>query len=223
MAKQTTEEELNLRRQARRRLIGAVALVLLAVFLLPTVFDSEPVSPAGNDIELRIPNKEGAGEFQPRINLPELDKMAAEAAAASEAAEAKPAPAVAAPVETPAKPVPEVGQKPETKPAPAVTKPKVESKPAAAPKPAVQQSKPTAPQAASPKTGWVVQVGAFANADTAKSLRDKLAKQGLRAYTEKAGNVVRVRIGSFASQEEAEKVKTRLAAQDLAANLVHLE
>lgn len=217
MAKQTTEEELNLRRQARRRLIGAVALVLLAVFLLPVVFDSEPTSSTGNDIELRIPSKEGAGEFQPKINLPELDKMAAEAAAASEAAETKPAdtkpvPAntVAAPVETPAKPAPETVPQPEIKPVPAATKPKPETKPAVK-------------EPALPKTGWVVQVGAFANADTAKSLRDKLGKQGFKAYTEKAGTVVRVRVGSFATQDAAEKAKAKLEAQGMPSNLVHLE
>src|SRR5512147_999973 len=83
MAKQTTEEEVNLMRQTRRRLIGAVALVLFVVILLPIIFDSEPQPSSGNDIELRIPNKDNAGEFQPKIDLPELDKMASEVAAAS--------------------------------------------------------------------------------------------------------------------------------------------
>ena len=83
MAKQTTEEEFNLRRLSRRRLIGAIALVLLVVILLPVVFDSEPTPSAGNNIDLRIPGKENSPEFQPKINLPELDKMASEVAAAS--------------------------------------------------------------------------------------------------------------------------------------------
>ena len=88
MAKQTTEEEFNLRRQTRRRLIGAIALVLLVVILLPVVFDSEPAPSAGNDIDLRIPDKDNAGEFQPKINLPELDKMASDVAAVSATASA---------------------------------------------------------------------------------------------------------------------------------------
>src|SRR5512135_3350704 len=96
MAKQTTEEEGKLMRQTRRRLIGAVALVLFAVILLPIVFDSEPGPASGNDIELRIPDKDNAGEFQPKIDLPALDKMASEVAATSAVVSA-PA-AVSAPV-----------------------------------------------------------------------------------------------------------------------------
>lgn len=220
MAKQTTEEELNLRRHARRRLIGAVALVLLAVFLLPVVFDSDPAQTSGNDIELRIPNKDNAGEFEPKIDLPELDKMAAEVAAASVSAVAQPAPVEAplvAPVvkETPAKPAQETAPKVEAKPK-VETKPTVESKPKA-------ESKPAAKQQPLPKTGWVVQVGAFANTDTAKNLRDKLIKEGYRAYTEKAGDVVRVRAGSYPSQEAAEKVKAKLEAQGMHSNVVHLD
>lgn len=101
MAKQTTEEEFNLRRQARRRLIGAIALVLVVVILLPIVFDSEPAPSKGNDIDLRIPGKENAPEFQPKIDLPQLDKMASEVVAASPVANAAPASAPVAVVPTP--------------------------------------------------------------------------------------------------------------------------
>jgi DedD protein len=210
MAKQTTEEELNLRRQARRRLIGAVALVLLAVFLLPVVFDSDPALNTGNDIELRIPNKENAGEFQPKIDLPELDKMAAEVAAASTAAVTQPAPVEAQIAkEIPPKPVLETAPKIDAKPK-AETKPKAESKP-------VVKQQPV------PKTGWVVQVGAFANVDTAKNLQAKLSKQGYHAYTEKAGDVMRVRVGSFSTLDAAEKTKAKLEAQGMPSNVVNLE
>jgi DedD protein len=221
MAKQTTEEEFNLMRLTRRRLIGAVALVLLVVILLPIVFDSEPAPATGNGIELRIPNKDNAGEFQPKINLPELDKTASEVAATSSVANASgvpPAPvaAVAAkpavPVVPPlvvSKPKPEVKAKPEVKSQP-VAKPKVESKPAAKPQ-------------SIPKSGWVVQVGAFSNADTARNLQTKLYQLGYHAYTEKAGTVLRVRVGSYPSLEAAEKAKSKLATQGMHANVVNLE
>jgi DedD protein len=210
MAKQTTEEEFNLRRQTRRRLIGAVALVLLVVILLPVVFDSEPAPATGNDIELRIPNKDNAGEFQPKIDLPELDKMASEVAASS-AMESAPVVAVVpslvakpvAPVHTVSKPKPEIKAQP-------VAKPKVESKPVAKPQ-------------SVPKSGWVVQVGAFANADTAKNLQAKLSAQGYYAYTEKTGNVLRVRLGSYTTLDAAEKVKSKLEAQGMPSNVVNLE
>lgn len=206
MAKQTTEEEFNLRRQTRRRLIGAIALVLLVVILLPVVFDSEPAPAAGNNIELRIPNKDDAGEFQPKIDLPELDKMDAAAASSVESA-----PVVAsAPVASP---------KPAAKPA-APAQPVNKAKPEAKPK---VESQPVAKAQAVPKSGWAVQVGAFANADTARSLQAKLSKQGYHAYTEKTGSVMRVRVGSYPTLEAAEKVKSKLEVQGMASNVVNLE
>jgi len=45
------------KKRARRRLIGAVALVLAVVILLPMVLDSEP-RPLADDIAIQIPSKE---------------------------------------------------------------------------------------------------------------------------------------------------------------------
>src|SRR5512135_737364 len=216
MAKQTTEEEVNLMRQTRRRLIGAVALVLFVVILLPIVFDSEPAPATGNDIELRIPNKDNAGEFQPKIDLPELDKMASEVAATS-AVPSTPA-AASAPAAVPAS----VSENKSAAPAPAAGKPKAEAKPATQNK-TKPETKPVAKAQAVPKTGWALQLGAFAKADTARSLQAKMSKYGYHAYTEKAGNVVRVRVGGYPTREAAEKVQRKLEAQGTHANVVSLE
>ena len=214
MAKQTTEEEFNLRRLSRRRLIGAIALVLLVVILLPVVFDSEPTPSAGNNIDLRIPGKDNSPEFQPKINLPELDKMASEVVATSAVAGTPVMPA--APVAAVAKPaVPVV-------PPLVVSKPKPEVKPQPVAKPRVE-NKPVAKPQALPKTGWVVQVGAFANADTARNLQTKLYQLGYHAYTEKAGAVLRVRVGSYPTLDAAEKAKSKLATQGMQANVVNLQ
>jgi DedD protein len=202
MAKQTTEEELNLKRQTRRRLIGAAALVVVVVILLPIVFDSEPAPSKGSDIELRIPNKDNTTEFQPNTNSPESGVMASEVAAASAVVPA----AVSAPVVAPAP----VAEKKPVAAAPVSNKPKVESKPAAK-TPAV------------PKSGWVLQVGAFSHADAAKSLLAKLSKQGFHAYTEKSGNMVRVRMGSYPTREAAEKMQKKLQAQGTPSNVLSLE
>lgn len=53
-----------LRRRGRRRLVGAIALVLLAVIVLPMVFDAEPRqgTPA---VSVRIPSEDDAG-FSPK-------------------------------------------------------------------------------------------------------------------------------------------------------------
>lgn len=71
MAKQLSDDELNLRRKARRRLIGAFALTLAVVVILPMVLDSEP-RPAGQDIELRIPAPDKVGEFVPKIAVSDV-------------------------------------------------------------------------------------------------------------------------------------------------------
>ena len=62
MAEQSTspDAELQLKKRARRRLVGAVALALLAVIVLPMVMDSDP-RPPSQDIQVRIPSQDATG------------------------------------------------------------------------------------------------------------------------------------------------------------------
>jgi DedD protein len=53
-----------LKRRGRRRLVGAVALVLAAVTVLPMVFDPEP-RPTASSVSVRIPG-EGEAPFRPK-------------------------------------------------------------------------------------------------------------------------------------------------------------
>lgn len=210
MAKQTTEEELNLMRQTRRRLIGAVALVVAVVILLPIVFDSEPAPSKGNDIELRIPNKDNVGELPPLGNLPQPAVPVSGVVAASAAVSAPVAASAPAAQAAPATPAPAVG----------TPQAKIEAKPAVKPK---ADSKPVARTQAVPKSGWALQAGAFSNAGAAHALQAKLSKQGYHAYTEKAGNIMRVRIGGYATREAAEKAQHKLQAHGTHCNVVSLE
>lgn len=61
-----------LKRRGRRRLVGAVALVLLAVIVLPMVFDPEPRRPAP-PVSVRIPGEDESA-FAPRLTPKALDK-----------------------------------------------------------------------------------------------------------------------------------------------------
>jgi DedD protein len=54
-----------LKRRGRRRLVGAIALVLLAVIVLPMVFDSEPRQGGAPAVSVRIPSEDDAG-FSPK-------------------------------------------------------------------------------------------------------------------------------------------------------------
>ncbi len=213
MAKQLTDDEQNLRRKARRRLIGAVALTLAVVVILPMVLDSEPKS-TGQDIELRIPAPDKVGEFVPgaavsgvAATLPpvvpavEAAPVTASAVAASAVAQAKPAaaPAVAAPAKQPV--------------APGNPKAEAQGKIQAANK---QPEAAEAKSAAKPNgESYVAQVGAYANPDTAKQEADKLKKWGFKAYTEKAGDKIRVRVGPYAERDKAEKVRQLLEKHGL--------
>lgn len=209
MAKKiSTEEESNLKRQARRRLIGAVALVLAIVVFLPMVFDDEPSPTTANDIELRIPDKD---KVPPLLAQPVATPVAVAVAVSA----VNPAPVVEPVVATSA-----VSAEPVVAAAKVETKPKVEAKPKVETKPKVEvkpAAKPTS------KTGWVVQVGAYSNADTAKQMNAKLSKEGFQVYTEKVGNMVRVRVGSYSTREAADKIKLKLEKLGLHPNVVNLE
>jgi DedD protein len=54
---QINPDELALRRRARRRLVGSLALALLAVVVLPMIFEPEP-KPLGDDVEIVIPGQD---------------------------------------------------------------------------------------------------------------------------------------------------------------------
>ena len=72
----------------------------------------------------------------------------------------------------------------------------------------------------------IVQVGAFADADKAKEVRQKLEKAGLKTYTQvaetKDGQRTRVRIGPFTNKADAEKAASKIKSLDLPASILAL-
>jgi len=91
-------EDVNLlKRRARRRLVGAIALVVLAVVVLPIILDQKPRS-GPQELTVQIPSQDG-GPFKTRV-LPPLK----EAPAAAQKSE--PAPPASEPVAVTAPPAP---------------------------------------------------------------------------------------------------------------------
>ncbi len=247
MAKQLTDEELNLRSKLRRRLIGASALILTLVVTLPMVLDSEPKA-TGQDIELRIPAADKVGAFVPGVETVETvvaTPSSAVSAASSVAAVSTPLaqppanvalaePILAAPV-TP-KPVVAVAPvvKKDEVPAPEVKsseakvvetkktevkksdsdvkKPDAEGKKSEAELPT---PKPVLATPEKPATGFVVQVGAYANVDTAQQQFTQLKDWHFKAYTEKVGDKTRVRVGPYLTREQADQVRVLLEKHGL--------
>lgn len=75
MTKNISEEELLLRKRARRRLLGAIALVLVAVIILPMVFD-QPKQIQQQEIDVNVADAEEAlavDTISPIESLPEVE------------------------------------------------------------------------------------------------------------------------------------------------------
>lgn len=204
MAKQQTEDELNIKRRARRRLIGAIALALAVVVILPMVLDSEP-RPGGQDIELRIPDPDKAGEFVPGIApVTEPSSGAVEVSSQAESAVlAEPSASTEVPV--------------------AVSKPFAPAKLTEANPPQQAQAETPGPLEAKAEVkaevkandSYVVQVGAFSNAATAAHEADKLKGWGFKAYTELIGGTTRVRVGPYGNRDKADAVRLSLEKHGL--------
>lgn len=77
-----------------------------------------------------------------------------------------------------------------------------------------------------PPRRFVVQVGAFADAASAREARQRVEKAGLKTYTQVAqtpsGDRVRVRVGPFATREEAEAALAKAKAAGLTAVVLTL-
>jgi|CXWL01.1.fsa_nt_gi DedD protein len=190
-----------LKRRGRRRLVGAIALVLAAVIVLPMVFDSEPKGSAP-PVSVRIPGEDESG-FTPKVtpkSPPLPEQKAAEKAVAKaveKAPEALPEKAAPPPVE---KPAPKIE----------VTVTKGSAKPPAAPI-AEQKRAEAALTGATGGEQFVVPAGAYADPTT---VVEKLKEAKVPHYTEsiaiKSGTVTRVRAGPFTSREAAEKALEQL-------------
>ncbi len=225
--------------RARRRLIGAVALALAAIVLVPMLFDRAPVAPAG-DLGLQIPDRDtpfegrrgvpdaAKGPLKPTGELPSLATPSS-----STMVDATPGPTVesAAPVDSAVEPASKTPppSKAADKPAAKVAdKPKA-SEPASTDDPraiAALEGRPEAAAQPDANRSYGVQVAAFSAADKAKGLRDQLVANGLRSYTESVSTAqglrTRVRLGPFPSREAAEKARQKLKTMKLDGSVVPL-
>ncbi len=224
-----------LRGRARRRLAGAVALVLAAVIILPMVLDSQPV-PVTDNIPIKVPERNTP--FQPQVSEPQAPAPAASAPAPEDPAAVPTPPAVTSvpPVAT-APAAPQAAQPavpPATQPA---TPPKPEAKPKPEPKPATPAKPDTrsddgaramallegrnapaaapAPKPAASKGNFVLQIAAYTTSEDAQSRRGKLHQAGVtNAFVEQATvngkQQYRLRVGPFPSREAAQAAQARL-------------
>ena len=141
---------------------------------------------------------------------------------------AKPAPAAP----TVAAAAPAAAPKPDTKP-PVAPAPAPEPKPAQRPDDSARarallegRSAESAASANAEESRFIVQVGAFADAEKAREARTKVERAGLKTYTQvvdtKDGKRTRVRVGPFNNRAEADKAAARIKALELSASVLTL-
>jgi DedD protein len=208
MARTISDEELQLKRRARRRLIGAIVLVTAIVVVLPMVLDSEP-KPVGREISVRIPSPDAgpsAGQIAP-LPAPKDAKLAAKGSeSAAPAAEGK---AVTPQQEAPKESTPAAEAKP--------------SKVAPRKEPSKPKPKPKPKPAKAAEGQFVVQVIALADADKARQMQEQIAAAGIKSYTEVVktakGDVTRVRAGPFPTRDAAEKAREQLKTLGMSGNI----
>lgn len=210
------DAQLQVKKRARRRLVGAVAFAAIATIVLPVVMDQEPRLPV-QDVDIRIPGQDEK-PFNPRLKL-----SPAETPAPVPAAEASPPP-VERPVIAPPPPAaPVASPAPEPKPGPE-KKPEKTEKPAK-PEKSAKNTDDDSKRAAAILSGkanepthngssYAILIGAFSNTGNVKNLQQKLTEQGIKTWTEQldtpSGQKTRVRAGPFSSKEAAEKALDKM-------------
>ncbi|MEC5387951.1 SPOR domain-containing protein [Uliginosibacterium sp. H3] len=211
-----TDAQLELKKRARRRLIGAIALVLAAAVFLPMVMDSEPHS-GGNDLQIRIPSQEGSN-YTSRL-------ITTAPGASVPAASPQPAAPLVPPTdpEMPTTTVASSSAASMAVPA-AAAAPSATSSHAASSKPAESSAKSSISAEARAKaalegealpvpateTRFFVQLGAYRDPENVKSVQAQLKRAGMTATTDKVGDKTRVRVGPFKTRQAADAAATRL-------------
>lgn len=217
-----------LKRRARRRLVGAVALALAAAVALPMLLEGDP-KPLGGDVSIQIPPID-QGKFVTPLSPGKPDQSAETKAGPS----AQPdAPARAdSDAAAPNRALPASEQRVLAQPA---RSPKIMSSapeamrpqmaPAARPS-AAAKSEATAKSEAAPAGGGAlfVQVAALADAKAAAEMATKLNAAGFPARIEPVatpqGPVQRVRVGAYASRDAADTALANLKAAGYASAIV---
>jgi len=188
----------------KHRIIGAVIIVSLAVIFVPMILDRRSAPETPNVSEIPAPTSTPDNKVVVTPVPPPEPKASA---AVVEVEPPKPSAASEPPKSASAPQTPKVaGDKP------AAPADKTASKNASA-APAKPTAKPE-PKPAPVKSGWVVQVGTFANAANATRLEEQLKKHGHAVSRERiasnGGNALRLRVGPFKDKTLAIKAQGQI-------------
>lgn len=207
------EQELILKKRARRRLVGAIALVLLMIIILPQVLQDRALLAQQEPIKITMPvvtypvsqeplSEEAAGDEQRNTvaivsddKVPEFKEPVTEPIA----------------IKTPEnKPTKNVDNKNQMT---AATAPQAEKKVAVK---IPEASKAPSQVAIKPQESFTVQVGVYSDIDNVKRLQEQLKQAGFSTHTEKVktpkGDSLRLKAGNFNSREDAVAALAKIKA-----------
>ncbi|MCL2657425.1 MAG: SPOR domain-containing protein [Betaproteobacteria bacterium] len=229
-----TDTQLDLKKRARRRLVGAMALALLAAVILPMVMDREPKQ-ADSEIQIRIPSQEGSNyaarpiqSQEPASSKPIIDPEAEASLPQGSANISANIPSAAPIPSEEARPKPDQSKpvkKPDTQTAQAKPEQKPEAHPEPKPVPKPDNRHDDAARAAALLEGkplgsssYVIQLGVFKDASNAKSVLAEAKAAGFNSFVETVGgDKTRVKAGPFESREAAEQAASKLRKAGLSA------
>ena len=228
MNKNISEEELLLRKRARRRLVGAIMLVLAAVIVLPAIFDEPKGGSEKQEIAINLPatknNRSDLALKEESVSreFSGMDDEASPELPGKSKAGMQPHDEYSG-MSNDQKRIPIPGIKPKFDRRPVAVAPEVKNNAAvntAAAAPALVPAAAPAATSASPSAAasvavpvdaakaFVVQLGAFSDQAKAKQQQANLLSSGFKAYTETLkvvhNEVTRVRIGPFTTRSAAE-------------------
>lgn len=206
-----SDQELQFKKRARRRLVGAVALVLLMIIVLPMILQDRTAKAPKQDVVVSIPSlDEKLGpdqklESEPIAPAPIQPVAPATEVSPSEASVAKPT--ETKPVETAV---------PTNQPSPAVAAP-AKDEPV--------KTEPVKSETKAAASGnYFVQIGVFSDPEKVKQMQEKLSAKGLKSSDElidtAKGKKTRLRVGPFEAKKDAESAMDKIKSMGLTGMIV---
>ena len=219
------------RTRARHRLIGAVVLLAIGIIGFPLVFETQP-RPVPVDIPIEIPRRDA----MPPLAMPSAPPAVAARPSAPQGGDAlitesardagRDVTPAASPRPVPSAPSSISAAVPASAAVPRSAEVVAQARPASNDGERARALLEGRPEAVAEGSRFVVQVGAFADAEAAREARKQVDKLGLKTYTQIAqtpsGSRIRVRVGPFATRAEADAASAKAKAAGLAAVVLTL-
>lgn len=207
------DQELTLKKRARRRLVGAIALVVLMIIVLPQVLQDRALVAQQEPIKITMPEISSPTNQNTVPQSVSEDSALNRSDAVSDQQDSEIiAPVTESVIDKPAEvsslKVPDTKKQPEKTIEPTVEKKVVVKTP--------EVSKAENDASAQPKESFTVQVGVYSDIENVKRLQEQLKQAGFSTTTEKVktpkGDSLRLKASSFSSRQNAEvalaKIKT---------------